>query len=1122
MDVGAWLRELGLERYEEPFRENEIDARSLPHLTAEDLKELGVTLVGHRRLLLEAIAALGKAHPASATQEPQVQGPARSPQGGAERRQLTVLFCDLVGSTALAARLDPEDMGAIVRAYHRCSTDVIRSWGGHVAKYMGDGVLAYFGFPQAHEDDAERAIHAGLALIDAVAGLRTASNEPVGARVGISTGLVVVGELIGEGAAHEESVVGDTPNLAARLQALAQPNTVVIGPTTHQLARGFFEYADLGSHKLKGFSAPIQAWQVIGTTRAETRFEAAHEAGVTPFVGREQEIALLMDRWSQASEGEGQVVLISADPGMGKSRITQILREHLTSEAHTRLRYQCSPHHRNSTLYPIIDQLERAAGIGPQDTADSKLDKLETVLAQSATNLVEVVPLFAALLSVPTGTRYPAVDLSTPRQKESLFEALAQQVDGLAAHRPVLFIFEDAHWIDPTSHELLDQIIDRAQRLRILVVVTFRPEFVPTWTRYPHVTFHSLNRLTRKQVETMVENVAGGKILPTEVLDQIALKTDGVPLFVEELTKTILESDLLVARNGSFVLRGSLPPFAIPSTLQDSLMARLDRLAPVKEVAQIGAVIGREFSHQLLAAVSSLPEPELESSLDQLLQSELVFRRGVPPQTTYVFKHALVQDAAYATLLRSRKQQLHARVAQILREYFPAQAEAEPEVLAGHYMKAGLTDEAITHWLLAGRRATERSANVEAISHLTAGLQLLAAQPDSPERAKRELMLQIGLAVPLTAAKGYAAPETARAYTRARELCGALGDTKQLFPAMYGEWVYHMVKAHQQEARRVAEEFLRLAERHGARGGIVVAHRTLGLTLLNLGQLAAAREQMEQVVALYDPEAHRSLAFRYGQDPRSVGLSFLAWIEWLQGYPDVALKHSREAIDLAHDLGHATTTAYALSVAPYVYHFRGDLAGAHKAAEAAVAFCKEERNPFWLATARVIWGWALAEGGYQERGLAEIRSGLDGWRETDSAWLSPCYLALFAQALVKANQPDQALEALDQGLAIVGETSERLYESELHRLKGELLLQLSPQQAKDSAEVEYLKALEIARKQAAVSLELRAGTSIARLWCDQGKRAEARDLLAPVYRRFTEGFHTADLGRAKAVLDALL
>ncbi|WP_376741468.1 AAA family ATPase [Sinorhizobium psoraleae] len=776
---------------------------------------------------------------------------------------------------------------------------------------------------------------------------------------------------------------------------------------------------------------------------------------------------------------------------------------------------------RNSTLYPIIDQLERAAGIGPQDAADSTLDKLETVLAQSATKLAEVVPLFAALLSVPTGTRYPPVDLSTPRQKERLLEVLVDQVDGLAAHRPVIFIFEDAHWIDPSSLELLDQIVDRVQKLRVLMVVTFRPEFAPPWTHYPHVTFHSLNRLTRKQVDTMVESVAGGKSLPAEVLDQIAIKTDGVPLFIEELTKTILESDLLVARNGSFVLRGPLLPFAIPSTLQDSLMARLDRLAPVKEVAQVGAVIGREFSHQLLAAVSPLPEPELENSLDQLLKSELVFRRGVPPHATYVFKHALVQDAAYATLLRSRKQQLHARVAQVLREHFPAQAEAEPEVLAAHYTKAGLTDEAITYWLLAGRRATERSANVEAISHLTAGLELLAAQPDTPERAKRELLLQISLAVPLTAAKGYAAPETARAYTRARELCGALSDTTQLFPAMYGEWVYHMVKAHQRKARRVAQEFLHLAEQHGALDGIVVAHRTLGLTLLNLGQLAAAREQMEQVAALYDPEAHRSLAFRYGQDPRAVGLSFLAWIEWLLGYPDVALKHSQEAIDLARDLAHATTTAYALSVAPYVHHFCGDLAGTHKAAKAAVVFCEEERNPFWLAMARVIWGWVLAEEGDVERGLAELRSGLDGWRETDSTWLLPCYHALFAHALVQAGRSEQALEALDQALLTMRETDERLYESELHRLRGELLLRLSPQQNENRAEMEYLKALEIARNQAAASLELRAGTSLARLWRDQDKRPEARDLLAPVYRRFTEGFGTEDLARAKALLDAL-
>jgi class 3 adenylate cyclase/predicted ATPase len=1115
---------MGLERYEQSFRENEIDARILPHLTAEDLKELGVTAVGHRRLLLQAIAKLNGtpvADETAAAGSPEHR-PAVPLKGEAERRQLTVLFCDLVGSTELAARLDPEDMGSIIRRYHNCCTEVIQRWEGYVAKYMGDGVLAYFGYPLAHEDDAERAIRAGLAVVEAVVGLRTPFGQPLGARVGISTGLVVVGELIGTGASQEETVVGETPNLASRLQELGRSNTVVIGPATRRLAGGYFDYADLGSHRLKGFSEPIQAWQVVGTAKAETRFEAAHTASLTPFIGRDQEIALLLERWSEAIEGEGQVVLISADPGLGKSRITQVLRERLANEPHTRLRYQCSRHHQNSTLYPIIDQLERAARFDIHDSADSKLDKLETLLAQSATNLAEVVPLFAALLSIPTGKRYPPLDLSTQRQKERLLAVLTEQLTGLAAPEPVLFIFEDAHWIDPTSFELLNLIVDRVQTLRILVVVTFRPEFSAAWTQYPHVTLLSLHRLTRKQVQAMVGTVTGGKVLPAEVLEQISAKTDGVPLFIEELTKMILESDLLVEKNGEFVLNGPLLAFAIPSTLKDSLMARLDRLAPVKEIAQIGAVIGREFSHELLAAVSPLPETELENSLEQLLRSELIFRHGAPPQATYSFKHALVQDAAYATLLRSNRQRLHARVAQVLRERFPAKVEAEPEVLAHHYTKAALTEEAITYWLLAGQRATERSANVEAISHLTTGLDLLSLQPDTPERAEQELMLQISLAVPCTAAKGYAAPETVRAYTRARELCTILGDTRQLFPAMYGEWVYHMVKAHQGEAKGVAEEFLRLAEQHRARDGIVVAHRTLGLSLLNLGQLPSAREQMEQVLTLYEPEAHRSLAFRYGQDPRAVALSFLAWIEWFLGYPDLALKHCHEAIDLARDLSHATTTAYALSTAPYVHCFCGDLPGANKVAEAAVTFCIEERNPFWGAMGRVNWGWVLAARGQVERGLAEIRAGLDGWRATGSAWLWPCYLALFAEASIQANQLGQALEAIDEALATARETRESFYEPELHRLRGKILLLFSPQQNGGQVETECLQAMEIAQNQAARSLELRAATSLARLWLDQGKSMEAHNVLAPVYGWFTEGFDTADLRDAKRLLEAIV
>ena len=667
MDIGAWLRELGLERYEPSFRENEIDARSLPHLTAEDLKELGVTRVGHRRRLLEAIAALRKAHPVSAEAaraDTHEQQPAASPK--VERRQLTVMFVDLVDSTTLAARLDPEEMGELLRAYQGAVAGAIARFEGHIAKYLGDGVLAYFGYPRAHEDEAERAVRAGLAAVGAVHDLTLANSGRLAARIGIATGPVVVGELIGEGAAREETVVGETPNLAARLQSLASPNGVVISRNTRRLIGGLFDLADLGSLSIKGFAEPKRAWRVIGESQVESRFEALRSAALTPLVGREEELALLQRQWDEARDGEGQVVLLSGEPGIGKSRLTRALQQRLVEGTYTRIVHLCSPYHTNSALHPIIDRLQRAAKFDRDDTDEQKLAKLEELLAMSAENVAEVAPHFAALLSIPTEGRYPSLNLAPEVQMSKTLDALVAQVEGLARWRPVLALFEDVHWIDPTSLDLLERLIERVRSLRVLLVITFRPEFKPSWVGHLHVTSLTLNRLSRKSGCVMIERLTAGKALPSEVVWQIVAKTDGVPLFVEELTKNVLESGLLREERGSYVLAGPLPPLAIPATLHDSLTARLDRLLPVKEVAQIGAAIGREFSYELLALVTPLRQNELHEALARLEESELVFRRGTPPHATFAFKHALVQEAAHESLLRSNRQQIHAAVARTI------------------------------------------------------------------------------------------------------------------------------------------------------------------------------------------------------------------------------------------------------------------------------------------------------------------------------------------------------------------------------------------------------------------------------------------------------------------------
>ena len=678
MDVAAWLRGLGLEQYAPAFRDNDVDGEVLPELTAEDLISIGVNSVGHRRKLLAAIAALG-AEPTRDLAQPAASAtsaPISPPTSEAERRQLTVMFCDLVGSTALSARLDPEDLREVIGAYHRCCADLITEAGGFVAKYMGDGVLAYFGYPLAHEHDAEHAVQAGLALVEAAPKLTTAAGVPLQVRVGIATGLVVVGDLIGAGAAQEQAVVGETPNLAARLQALAEPGAVVIADGTRRLLGNLFELKDLGARDLKGIAGPARAWAALRASSVGSRFDALHTSGLTALVGRDEESELLLRRWSRAKTGEGQVVLLSGEAGIGKSRLTAALLERLAGEPHTRLRYFCSPQRTDSAFHPIIGQMERAAGLAYDDKPQAKLDKLDAVLAQTSTS-PEDAALFAEMLSLPNDGRYPALDLAPEQRRQRTLEALMSQLAGLARRQPVLMIFEDVHWIDPTSLEVLGRIVDRIKTLPALLIVTFRPEFNAPWVGQPHVTSLTLNRLGEREAAAIIARLVGNKALPADVMAEIVERTDGIPLFVEEMTKAVLEAESEGAARRTVAAVPS-PALAVPASLHASLMARLDRLGPAKEVAQIGSAIGREFSHALLAAVARKPEAELGSALDRLVQAGLLFRQGVPPQASYLFKHALVQDAAYGTLLREPRRALHARIAETLESQFAETRKASP------------------------------------------------------------------------------------------------------------------------------------------------------------------------------------------------------------------------------------------------------------------------------------------------------------------------------------------------------------------------------------------------------------------------------------------------------------
>ena len=1042
---------------------------------------------------------------------------ARSPE--AERRQITVMFCDLVGSTALAEKLDPEDLREVMAAYQKAAGAVIERYEGHVAQYLGDGLMVYFGWPQAHEDDPARAIQSSLDVIDAVNGVD--APYPLQVRIGIATGPVVVGESGAGDASVPKAAVGETPNVAARLQGLAGPDEIVIAPTTHTLAGGTFDYDDIGEHDLKGIVEPLHVWRVVSTSTVEDRFEARTTSGLTPLVGRESEIGMLLERWAEAKDGEGQVVLLSGEAGIGKSRITQVLRERLAGEPHVRLRYQCSPYYTNTAFYPVIDQFERAAGFARDDAPETRLDKLEVLLKQGTKNVAEVAPLFAAMLSLPV-ERYPLLNLSPQRHKAKTFEALAEQTAGLARHSPVLMIFEDVHWIDPTTLDGLGTIVDRIQDAAVLLVITYRPEFEAPWSGYGHVTLHSLNRLSRRQGAEMVKQVTGGEVLPEEVLEQIVAKTDGVPLFVEELTKTVLEAGLAEGLQNDGTARSTV---AIPATLQDSLMARLDRLGSGKEIAQMGACIGREFSYRLIAALNAGEHVSLDDALDQLVDAELLYRHGRPPDATYSFKHALVQETAYQSLLKSRRQPIHGHIADALIEHFGEIVEAQPELLAHHYTEASMAEQAIPYWQQAGERAVHGSANLEAISHFTTALDLLLTLPDGPERIRQELALQVHLGIPLTATKGWAAPDAGKVYARARELCGQIGDTPQLFPALYGLWAFYAVGADFKAAHEMAKQLLTLAPSAEDTAFLMQSHRAMGLTLTQLGEFVSAREHQETAMALYDPQQHRAHIALLGLDGGVACLACDGWGLWFLGYADQAIEKSHEALNLAKEIRHPLSLAMALNYACWVRQNRGERHEVQELARALIALCTEQGFAFWLALGTTFRGWALAAQGQTHERMAQIREGIAAGQDTGGAIARSYNLSLLANVHGQAGQSEEGMATVADALAFVDRTEERFYEAELYRLKGELTLQsqAATQEAEveDEAEAYFQKGLDIARNQRGKSLELRTATSLARLWQKQGKHAEARRLLSEIYDWFTEGFDTKDLQEAKALLEEL-
>ena len=1121
MDILAWLRELGLERYEQAFRENEIAADILPKLTADDLKDIGVTIVGHRRKLLEAIAAL--AEPALARQAgpgAPVKTLTAARPTEAERRQLTVMFVDLVGSTALSAALDPEEMGAAIRVYQNAVAGETLRFEGHIAKFMGDGVLAYFGWPQAHEDDAERAVRAGLALVRTVSALEVGGRR-LAARIGIATGLVVVGETVGEGEARERAVVGETPNLAARLQALAAPGAVVISQATRRLVGGLFELTDLGPTRIKGFPEPVAAFVVEGEGSADGRFEALHGHRVTTLIGRENELAILLERWSWAKDGDGQVVLIAGEAGIGKSRLLRALREKLAGEPHIAINHLCSAYHTNSALHPVVAQLERAAGFASHDKPGERLAKLEALLAQGAEQLDEAAPLVGALLGVPTDERYPALNFSPQRQKQRTFEVLLEQLVGLARQRPVLQLYEDLHWADPSTLELLDTVVERARALPILVVITHRPQFSPQWLGQAHVTALPLNRLGRRQGAAMALRVTGGKALPAEILDQILERTDGVPLFLEELTRTMLESGLLTDAGDHYKLTGPLPPLAIPANLHDSLMARLDRLATVKELAQIGAVIGREFSHELIAAVADRSQEQLESGLDQLVASELVFRRGAPPDATYSFKHALVKDAAYQSLLRSRRQQLHARVAQVFEARFPGVVETQPELIAYHLTEAGLDARAADAWARAGRAALGRSAMREAANSLSRAVGLLRGMPSSPDRQRLELELLGGLGVALTNTLGAASSEAQAAHERADLLSQELGDRKARFRARWNLWRVYNVRAEFNSAVAMGDALLAEAQADGDVDHEVQARHSLWSSAIFRGDLEAACHHVDRALALYEVDRHRSQALTFGgHDARECALSNSSGALFLLGYPDRALARNAEGIAHARALGQPQVVAHALNWGSMLPQLAGELEELDRRVILLARLVDEHGLAIYYPEARILAAWRAVQQELDPRAVEVIRNFLDRRAGMGTMSMHAYFLTLLADAWLRLGRPDDAQAAIKEGLAHAEATGAHFCTAELHRLRARTCLARDARDAR-GAEAALDAALAAARRQSSRIFELRAACDLARLRADRGERRNAHDLLAPIYGWFTEGFGTADLKDAKALLQDL-
>jgi class 3 adenylate cyclase/tetratricopeptide (TPR) repeat protein len=1111
-ELTAWLQAYGLERYASLLAEHEVDLDALKLLDANDLETMGLPL-GPRKKFLHGIAQLNRGSTGAglATSQPAPPTPTGQP---AERRQITLLFCDLVGSTELSARLDPENLRTVMDAYQRACAAVVDRYEGHIAQYRGDGIMVYFGWPRAHEDDAERAVRAALELVDAVKSVPAPTQLSV--HIGVASGFVVVGEGTLENPSVSDLAVGETPNLAARLEALALPDHVVIAPSTHKLVGQVFICEDLGVHALKGIPQPVRAARVLALRQTEGRFEAMRSSELGPMVGRETEIGILLRHWRQTREGKGQVVLLCGEAGIGKSRISQALREQIADEPHSRLRYQCSPYHVNSAFYPILEHLQRAANFRDEDDIQTKRGRLEHLLTNNG--LAHALPLVAELLSMPRDEHHPALDYTPQKQKEETIKLLGHQLAALSREAPLLVVLEDAHWVDPSTLDAFDQVISRIADRRILILITCRPEFKARWTDQNHVAILTLNRLDKNQTLELARQVAGNQALSDVLVEQIAEKTDGIPLFVEELTKSVVELGLAQNERLPDGTAASMSVFAIPTTLRDSLMARLDRLTPVREVAQVGACIGREFDYQLLSMVSLVQPPKLDQALAELVQSGLVFQHGSWPATSYVFKHALVRDAAYESLLKSRRVQLHAQIARTLEERFPQTRERHPDLLALHYTQGADSERAVRYWKKAGDQAAVRSAHYESVAHFEKALEVLRTLPRTAQTLATELELQIALGWAYSAFKSWSAPEVDRAFTRAQALSAEMGDSTPRM-ALLGLWGFHTVRGDQGVATQFAEQALVSAQENANLGLTVQAMAAVGQCKWLQGDLAGGRLHLAAASELCNSNVSGTLVREFGLAPQPMVLRYFSPALCLAGYPGQALAMAKKAAELGRAMPSAFVELLGLERVAWIHGWRGEWDQVEQVSSRALAMAKEQGAALHIAASQyeVACSRGFVSG---VTNVEQMRQALEAQTALGTFMLYSLFLGRLAECLCRADRFGEALSMLALAQEAAQKASEHFWDAELCRIRGEALIGLNGLSA-PGAEDAFHEALAIAREQGAKMLELRSATSLARLLSVSGRCGDASKLLAPVAAWFTEGHDTKDLRDAHLLLDVL-